>query len=251
MTRRPITGLVDRVYREILGSIIRGELTEGDKPPAEQALTESRSARPNASRWDKLPTEQALTERFTASRPTIREALSRLRADGIITSRQGSGTFVTRRPDPDIPRFAPLESISDLRRCFDFRIAVESGAAALAAEHADEADLANIERTYTYLNTVVTEHAVGAQEDFDFHLAVAKASKNQFFVSAIASMQEQLLISMNLMRNLSLLKSGDRQMRVQAEHEAVLQALQRRDAVAAAQAMRTHLEGARDRMFGK
>jgi GntR family transcriptional repressor for pyruvate dehydrogenase complex len=250
MTRRPITGLVDRVYREILGSIIRGELTEGGKPPVEQAVNESRAARPNASRWDKLPTEQALTERFTASRPTIREALSRLRADGIITSRQGSGTYVTRQPDPDIPRFAPLESISDLRRCFDFRIAVESGAAALAAEQADEGDLTEISRTFVHLNTVVAEQSVGAQEDFEFHLAIAKASKNQFFVSAISSMQEQLLVSMNLMRNLSLLKSGDRQKKVQAEHEAILLALQRRDAEAAAQAMRAHLEGARDRMFG-
>ena len=71
------TGLVDRVYREILGSIIDGEFKEGDK----------------------LPTELALTGRFTASRPTIREALSRLRADGITSTRQGSGTFVKRRPD--------------------------------------------------------------------------------------------------------------------------------------------------------
>ena len=80
---------------------------------------------------------------------------------------------------------------------------------------------------------------------------MAKASKNQFFVSAIASMQEQLLVSMNLMRNLSLIKSNDRQKRVQAEHEAILHALQRRDAPAAALAMRAHLEGARDRLFGK
>ncbi len=229
MTRRQPSGLVDRVYREILGSITNGELTEGDR----------------------LPTEQSLTERFSASRPTIREALSRLRADGIIASRQGSGTFVTKRPDPDIPRFAPLESISDLQRCFDFRIVVESGAAALAATKADDADLADIERTFTQLNTVVAEQVIGAREDFEFHLAIAKASKNQFFVSAIASMQEQLLISMNLMRNLSLIKSSDRQKLVQAEHEAVLVALQRRDAPAAALAMRAHLEGARDRMFGK
>jgi len=74
MSATPGTGLVDRVYREILGSIMAGEFQEGDK----------------------LPTELALTARFTASRPTIREALSRLRADGITSTRQGSGTFVMR-----------------------------------------------------------------------------------------------------------------------------------------------------------
>ena len=104
------TGLVDRVYREILGFVMAGELREGDK----------------------LPTEQELAARFAASRPTIREALSRLRADGITSTRRGSGTFVKRRPDPDVPRFTPLETLSDVQRCFDFRIVVESGAAAPA-----------------------------------------------------------------------------------------------------------------------
>ena len=222
------TGLVDRVYREILGSIMEGEFKEGDK----------------------LPTELALTERFAASRPTIREALSRLRSDGITSTRQGSGTFVTRRPDPDLPLFTPLETISDVQRCFEFRIVVESGAAALAATMASEADLAEVVRCYEQLNRVIADQAVGAGEDFDFHRAVARASGNQFFISAITSMQAQVLQSMSLMRNLSLLKSVERQKLVQAEHEVLLDALQRRDAQAAGVAMRTHLTNARNRMFG-
>jgi len=229
MNHRQATGLVDRVYRDILGQIMDGELSVGDR----------------------LPTEQSLTERFTASRPTIREALSRLRADGIITSRQGSGTFVTQRPDPDLPRFTPLETISDIQRCYEFRIVTESGAAALAATMAEEADLADIERRYAQLDAVIAEQALGVQEDFDFHLAIARASKNQFFVSVIASMQQQVLFSMNLMRNLSLVKSTERQKLVQTEHQAVVRALRSRDSQAAAQAMRQHLENARDRMFGK
>ena len=64
MAAQPGTGLVDRVYREILGAIVAGEFKEGDK----------------------LPTELALTERHDASRPTIREALARLRADGITST---------------------------------------------------------------------------------------------------------------------------------------------------------------------
>jgi DNA-binding FadR family transcriptional regulator len=223
------TGLVDRVYREILGSVVAGEFKEGDK----------------------LPTELALTQRFDASRPTIREALSRLRADGITSTRQGSGTFVTRRPDPDLPRFTPLETLSDVQRCFEFRIVVESGAAALAATMTSEAGLSQVVRCFEQLDRVIADQAVGAGEDFDFHLAVARASGNQFFISAIASMQTQVLVSMNLMRNLSLLKSVERQKLVQVEHERVLAALRQRDARAAGDAMRTHLENARNRMFGK
>jgi len=101
-TPSPPKGLVDQVYRSLLELIMQGDLNEGDK----------------------LSTEQALAEQFKTSRPTVREALARLRSDGIIASRQGAGTFVTRRPDPDLPRFMPLESLSDVRRCLDFRIVV-------------------------------------------------------------------------------------------------------------------------------
>lgn len=128
---------------------------------------------------------------------------------------------------------------------------IESHAAALAATMADEADLANIEHRFRQLDTVITEHALGVQEDFDFHLAVARASKNQFFTSAIGSIQSQIVFSMNLMRNLSLVKTLERRKLVQTEHEAIVQALRRRDAAGAAAAMRAHLENARDRMFGK
>lgn len=221
-------GLVDRVYREILGSIIAGEFREGDK----------------------LPTEQALTERYAASRPTIREALSRLRADGITQTRQGSGTVVQRRPDPQMPRFTPLETLSDVQRCFEFRIAVESGAAALAAAKASHADIAEIEHQLRNLDTVIAEHGLGAREDFAFHQAMARASRNPFFISAIAQMQQQVLASMNLMRNLSLLKSTQRQELVQAEHAAIVAAVKARNPAAAQQAMRSHIENARDRMFG-
>jgi GntR family transcriptional repressor for pyruvate dehydrogenase complex len=228
MSDNQSTGLVDRVYREILDTLMKGELTAGDR----------------------LPTEQSLTERFAASRPTIREALSRLRADGIIASRQGSGTFVVKRPDPDLPRFAPLETISDIQRCYEFRIVVESGAAALAATMASENDLVQIEHCHARLDEVIADQKLGVQEDFDFHLAIAKASKNQFFVSVIAAIQQQVLFSMNLMRNMSLAKSTGRQTQVQMEHLVIVQAIRRRDGDAAQEAMRHHLQNARDRMFG-
>ncbi len=47
----------------------------------------------------RLPSETRLSGMFGASRPVVREALARLREDGVIVSRQGSGSFVRRRPD--------------------------------------------------------------------------------------------------------------------------------------------------------
>lgn len=226
--RRNPEGLADRVYRELLALIIQGDLQEGDR----------------------LSTEQTLSEQFKTSRPTVREALSRLRADGIITSRQGAGTFVTRRPDPDLPLFMPLESLSDVRRCIEFRIVIEGGAAALAAEMADEADLALIQRELARLQVAVHNQVLGVEEDYDLHMAIARASKNQFFVSVIASIRQQVEFGMNLLRNFSLSKSPERLLGVQAEHVAVVDAIVQRDSVAAEAAMRRHLQNTRSRMFG-
>ncbi len=226
--REPGKGLADLVYRALLERIVQGDLKEGDK----------------------LSTEQMLAEEFKTSRPTVREALSRLRADGVIASRQGAGTFVTRRPDPEITRFMPLESLSDVRRCLEFRAIVEAGAAALAAVMADEDDLIRIRAALQRLEDAVATNALGVKEDFDFHMAIAHASKNQFFVSVLASIEPHMEFGMNLMRNLSLSKSSERLNRVQGEHGDVMQAIEQRDAAGAEAAMRAHLTQTRLRMFG-
>jgi GntR family transcriptional regulator, transcriptional repressor for pyruvate dehydrogenase complex len=230
MNQRQTPGLADRIYSDILSSIMDGEFKEGDR----------------------LLTEHALAERFATSRPTVREALARLRADGIIVTRRGSGTVVGRRPDPDVRRFAPLETLSDIGRCYEFRIVTEAGAAELAALKADDNDIRGIEHAWNELERVVeAQQGIGAKDDFAFHLAVAMASKNQFFITVMSFMEEQVLFSMNLSRRLSLVKTLERQRLVQREHRDVLDAIKARDAARAAQAMRTHLENARDRMFGQ
>ncbi len=228
MATRNTEGLADRVYRDLLDQIIQGNLKEGDK----------------------LATEQALSEQFGTSRPTVREALSRLRADGIVTSRQGAGTFVTRRPDPDLPRFMPLDSLSDVRRVLEFRTFLESGAAALAAEMAEAQDLENIQAALARLNTAVASKTLGSEEDFAFHMAIAHASKNPFFISVIGSIQEHMRFGMQLMRSFTLARSEERLKRVQEEHTEVVRAILARDPRAAEQAMRHHLESTRRRLLG-
>jgi len=228
MSEQKAPNIPARIYSDILNRIIEGEYKEGER----------------------LPTEHMLAERFSTSRPTVREALAQLRADGIIATRHGSGTTVMRRPDPDVRRFAPLETLSDIRRCYEYRVVVESGAASLAAQKADDEDIAAIRREWDNLQTIIETSGIGAKDDFAFHMAVARASKNQFFITALSGIQEQMVFSMNLSRNLSLVKSIERQRLVQQEHLEVLEAIQARDAVRASTAMRAHLEHAVNRMFG-
>ncbi len=223
------SNLADQLYEQILGQIVAGQL-------------------PEAAR---LPTEAELSRLFGVSRPVVREALSRLRADGLVVSRQGSGSYVRRRPPRDFMRLAPIGGVADLLRCYEVRIALESEAAALAAERRSSAQLAALRAALTELAQAVDSGAVGTEADLEFHIAVAAASGNAWFESMMRSLNRHIENAITLGRRLSLLKNSERLARVQREHVAVLEAIERRDPEAARAAMRRHLDNSRSRILNE
>jgi len=190
----------------------------------------------------------ALCAEFGVSRPTVREALSRLRLDGVVTSRRGAGSFILRRPDKNIPSFAPIASIADIQRCFVFRIALEAAAAGLAAELRTQKNLDEIRRAYDALGAIL-DHETAVEEDIQFHLAIMRASQNNYFVTTFEMITEQIRVAVNLTRSLSLGKSHARRERVQAEHHEILAAIERGSSVEAAEAVHVHLGNSRSRLF--
>jgi len=197
----------------------------------------------------RLPSETELAQRFGASRPVVREALARLRDDGIIVSRQGSGSYVKRRPDTAVLRFVPVSSIADIQRCFEFRVGLEGVAAALAAERWEDGDMAEIRAAFDELETCIRDGKLGVDADERFHMAVAKATHNTYHVSVQGSLHPHIVFGMNLLRNLSLLRTAERLRLVQDEHRAIVEAIAARDPDAARAAMQTHIDNARRRMF--
>ncbi|MCW5694760.1 MAG: FadR family transcriptional regulator [Pseudolabrys sp.] len=197
----------------------------------------------------RLPSETDLATRFGASRPVVREALARLRDDGMIVSRQGSGSYVKRRPDVAVLRFTPGGSIDDVQRCFEFRQAIEGSAAALAAERREDTDIAEIRAAFEALDVVIRQNEVGVEADERFHLAIAKATYNPYYVSMQSSLQPHIRYGMNLTRNLSRLRKAERVLAVQDEHRIILGAIEARDAEAARRGMQEHIANARRRMF--
>jgi GntR family transcriptional regulator, transcriptional repressor for pyruvate dehydrogenase complex len=197
----------------------------------------------------RLPSETELAQRFGASRPVVREALARLRDDGIIVSRQGSGSYVKRRPDIAVLRFVPVSSIADIQRCFEFRHGLEGVAAALAAERWEDTDLAEIRAAFDALETSTKDFKLGVDADERFHLAIAKATHNAYHVSVQSSLQPHIVFGMSLTRNLSLLRTQERLREVQDEHRAIMDAIAARDPQAARNAMQAHIDNARRRMF--
>ena len=164
------------------------------------------------------PTEADLAARFDVSRPVVREALARLREDGLVVSRQGSGSYVRRQPADAVLHFAQVDSIADIQRCFEFRHDIEGGAAALAAQRWTEDTLGDLRNALERLEKVTEDGGLGVDADFDFHMAVARASRNRFFVSTLASLQSHITFGMNLTRNLSLLRTTKRLRAIQTEY---------------------------------
>ena len=197
----------------------------------------------------RLPSEFELSRRFGASRPIVREALARLRDDGLIVSRQGSGSYVQRRPDAAVLRFVPVGSVADIQRCFEFRVGIEGAAAALAALRWEEEDLAEIRAALQDLDDCIREGRLGVEADARFHRAIAEATHNPFHVSVQRSLEPHVAFGMNLARNLSLLRPAARLRIVQDEHEVIVGAIEARDPEQARTAMETHIENARRRVF--
>lgn len=225
--RRSREKLSDQVYEAILTEIIKGRYPEGAK----------------------LPTETALVDEFSVSRPVVREALARLRDDGLIQPRQGAGSFVLKRPDSALLRFAPIGSIADIQRHFEFRVALEPTAARLAAARRDDAALEAMGQSLSALEEANVTGASSVEADFAFHRAVAEASCNQFFATTLASLEQATKTAMLLNRQLSLHNPTERLLLVQTEHRAVLDAIAAGDADRAHDSMRIHIEESRRRVF--
>ncbi len=219
--------LSKRVYETILTDIVRGLYVEGDR----------------------LPTETTFAEQFGVSRPVVREALAQLRDDGLIQARRGSGSYVRRRPSSAVLRFAPLGSIADIQRCFEFRAAIEPPAAGLAAQRRDKDQLDRLSNALEALNAVVISGDVGVDADFAFHRAVAAASGNAFFETTLVSLEEVAKSAISVNRNLSLRDPKQRLALVQKEHERVFEEIRAGRPHGAEDAMRRHIEGARRRVF--
>ncbi|WP_425502659.1 FadR/GntR family transcriptional regulator [Pelagibacterium limicola] len=197
----------------------------------------------------RLPSESELSERFGVSRPVVREALGRLREDGVIVSRQGSGSYVQRQPDIAVLQLKQVSSLGDVQRCFEFRAGLEAAAAGLAAEKWQPEDLKKIEDSLHALEACVGRGDLGINEDRSFHEAIASATRNQYYISVQRSLAPHIAAGMNITRHLSLMRTRERSNAVQDEHVAIVEAIRRRDPEQASKAMQQHILNARQRMF--
>jgi len=198
----------------------------------------------------RLPTEQALMAAYGVSRTVVREAVSALRTEGLVTTRQGVGAFVA----PDV-RLRPfrldherLRSISEVVALMELRMGVEIEAAGFAAERRRAADLRAIDRTLGEIDRALDRGDAAVDADFAFHRAVARAARNEHFPRFLEFLGRFIIPRQSVRAG----QGGPAEQaaylrRVQAEHREIRLAIANGDPDAARQAMRAHLSNSRER----
>lgn len=226
--------LADRVYENLFHAIVTGRVTVGTR----------------------LPSENALAAEFEVSRPVLREALDKLRADGLVSSVRGSGNYVQNavnarlEGDPnDAADRETLERIGEILNGIELRAIVEPTAASLAAKRRGPADIERMRTALDRFRAAIDQGAIPHHHDYAFHEAIAAATSNPRIVRTLKSLEYDVTRSVNLMRFLVQFRPLDRAEAVCAEHEEIFHHIEAGDHRRAKRAMRRHIEHARIRMM--
>lgn len=212
----------DMVYQQLLDRISGGEWREGDKIPSENELCES----------------------MKVGRNTVRQAIQKLSALGIVEARQGEGTFI-KKIDTGFYVNILIPSVflgeQDQVKLFEFEQCIQNGAVTIACERASEDE---IEKLAMKLEDMKT--AQNAQEfnerDIDFHVFLAEITHNEMLHKSMQLVKSMLLTGLESIADIYGVESSI------AAHERVLHALKERNAAKACQHMNEHMEDIRKKL---
>ena len=215
--------LVDSVCQQ-LAKLIRGAGAEED------------------DRW--LPGERALAEKLGVSRSVVREATKRLEQQGMLEIQHGNGIKVVdrlHRPLNDSLALLLPDMADRLQQLNEARLAIEPDSAAMAAERATKEHIRMLRRIQTQLEKA-TDSAAAIEADIAAHHAIADASGNLIYRLILDSLGE-----IGFTSRLRTIGRIGKQTAVE-HHEAILNAIERRNPEAARAAMRSHILAAGEDM---
>ncbi|WP_104203994.1 FadR/GntR family transcriptional regulator [Billgrantia saliphila] len=218
--------LADQLYGKLMQAIINGNFEKGEK----------------------LPSEHRICEHYSVSRPVVREALMRLQADGIVVSRQGSGSYIQRIPPAGLTQYADASDIAMLLKSYEVRMAIECEACALAAVRRSEEQLAQLRQALEGMKEDFTQGRIASQADFNFHMVIAEATGNDMFPQILESIHIDIEKAMTMALSITKSASQERIDRVLGEHRMIYESIEQNDAEGARLAMRHHINRVRKRV---
>ncbi len=199
---------------------------------------------------DKLPSEQELIEQFGVSRTVVREAISSLRAAGLVATQQGVGAFVLQAAaEPFRIDENSLDLIKEVISVLELRIALEAEAAALAAQRRKPEQVTAMRAALDRMEAAIAASEDAVASDLEFHQTIAEATGNSHFTH-LFNYLGALMIPRARVQTFRFFADDRTEYlrRVNREHEDIYQAIARQDADAARSAMRLHLSNSRERL---
>jgi GntR family transcriptional regulator, transcriptional repressor for pyruvate dehydrogenase complex len=221
-TSSPVVRLADTVVTEIENQILDGALRPGDR----------------------IPSERQLAQDFGVSRPSIREAIQKLVAKGLLVTRHGGGTTVTDKLDaPFVDPWQDMVKDHPMlhRDILEVREMLEGQAAELAAQRATDVDLARLDQAFEVLDQAYASKDLEASitADVAFHQAVAEASHNVFIGHLTASLMR--VIHEHVHNNLKHSHTRPAQWEhLRSQHRAIWKAIKANQAGKAGAAAKEH-----------
>jgi GntR family transcriptional regulator, transcriptional repressor for pyruvate dehydrogenase complex len=195
-----------KISRELLGLIESGQFTPGSK----------------------LPTEMELATHFGVSRVPIREALSVLRAMGIISSQQGGGSYVEEIVPSSLQHLFQIQraDAENMKYLFEMRKILEPEAAYLAALRRTPEELERMRAVIKQMqDDFDTDDRTGQEADFEFHRIIIQATQNPIMILMLENLASlyQKTLAITLKQNIGLKRK--RQI-VFKEHESIFLAIE-------------------------
>lgn len=188
---------------------------------------------------DRLPSEREMAEQLGVSRPPLRESLRALEYAGIIETRYGDGIYVKSDEFPidSNPMFSNLLNQFTLEEMIEMRKIVEKAAVRFAIERAEEDDFDALKKIQDKTRKSIGDKEKFIECDFAFHSAIAEAAGNSMLYKTVQTMRK-LMAEFNH----ELLGSKTYRTNVSTQHGIILDAIMKRDATAALEAMDKHLD---------
>lgn len=193
---------------------------------------------------DRLDSVEQLAEQLQVSRSAIREALSALKAMGLIEIKQGSGTFVKSNQSNqlDFPlSTAILTNKQDISHLLEVRKIIEIGTAASAAIHRTDKDLQSMMQILDEMKHAQGNGELGEKADFQFHTAISAASQNPLLATLLDQVSSLMIETMKETRRIWLYSKKITSEKLYDEHMQIFLAIKQQNEELAKHAMASHL----------
>jgi GntR family transcriptional regulator, transcriptional repressor for pyruvate dehydrogenase complex len=196
----------------------------------------------------KLPSEQALAASFQVSRTVVREAVTRLKADGLVETRKGTAARVRAVSAMQDGALSMPRSIDGLLGFLEVRRSIEAEMAALAAERRTELQCEEIHEALLAISRSTDEANPGVEEDLHFHLSIGRATSNAYWNQFVRLFTQPMRAAIRLTRA-NEARRRDFAADVAVEHRLIYDAIHCQKPDEARAAAHRHLENAATRVL--